>query len=398
MTRAAHGALGLLALLVASLAAAQGNANPNTYSGVQVAVGACLAPPPPAGRDVGTAILTAVISKGVNLLGAALTKAGQDETLRAIGSRNLQGGSGPFPACVQVVRGRFLSQRPEAEPSWFARLSLPANASRKLFDSGIWPAELPDFFFEGAFVTSVDKSALTIRPLQAVMFSVQSAGESFSLRQTSERSVSMFFALSPPGTSPNLTTNPAATVILGPMTLGQVLKYPPGTNETSTPYESAWFTLAEAEARKPLTMTAMIAETRSGNQFLAFLGSIFNDETVKKEITDKANLIIIPGAADAAREKEAVTQRTAATTADQKLVDALNKLRTCKAASSADALSKASEAKIALRDYITADRAQARPAAKVPAELVDQIQLFSPSAVGTQCGAVYNRITGETLP
>jgi hypothetical protein len=118
----------------------------------------------------------------------------------------------------------------------------------------------------------------------------------------------------------------------------------------SFPYEASWFTLSEADARKPLTVTAMISETQSGSPFLAFLASVFNDDSVKKAITDKANVIVVPGVRETAEAGAVAQQRTLSDKADTAMADAIVKLRACHAAgSAADALSKGAEAKVSLR-------------------------------------------------
>jgi hypothetical protein len=391
----------LTLILVAHLAAQPASAakevppEPNNYSGIQVALGACVTQSD-AGKGLGSTVLTAMISKGVNLLGAALTAAGSDKTWKTTGSRNIEVGSGTFPACIQVVRGRFRTDAPlDAEPGWTSEMSLPAGAYDTLKSNGLWPAERPAFFFEGALVPSGDKSAMTVRPLYAVLNAVQ--GDR-ALRADDERGVVLFFAFSRAGVSPNLEANPAATVVIGSMRPGRIMKFSGSpTKGYGTPFEASWFTLSEADARKPLTVTAMLSETQSGSPFFAFLASVFGTDAVKNAVTDKATVLLVPSAAEEASRTQQAAQTTAAAAADDKLEKALAKLAACKKAG-ADALSAGAEAKSALRDYLVADSTLPSPVKKVTAGTIGRINLFTPSAIAQGCADVYHDITGETLP
>lgn len=363
------------------------------YEGVQVGVGHCVTSQPPTGKGLTDTVLTALVSKGVNLLGNALSEAGNDKTWKTVASRNLSGGA-VFPACVQVVRGRFATDKPAAEAPWLKEYAPSEDAYTLLKRNGLWPADKPDFFFEGAIVLSEDKTAATIRPVLAVLNKPQGT------RGTSgaERSVVGLFAFSTAGTRPDLDTNPAATVVLGTMWPGQILKFPSAGEmpASSTPYESSWFTLSEADARNPLTLTALVAETQPGSAFFAFLASIFNDESVKSAATDRANVIFVPGAREAAEKTRTGEQRTAADSADTKLADAIGKLAECKAADN-DGLAKAVAAKTALRGYLAADAALPNPMKKIRDQDIDLINIYVPAEVSARCNDLYEKLTGKRL-
>jgi hypothetical protein len=293
---------------------------------------------------------------------------------------------------VQIVRGRFKTDVPPTEGSWLE--DLKAGAFDRLKANGVWPADKPDFFFEGAIVTSEDKTAATVRPMLAVMYAPQGDRSTGG----SERSVTIFFAFSSAGTRPNLDTNPAATVVLGPMSLGLVQRYPTqgGSNKSSTPYEASWFTLSEADARKPLTVTGMIAETQSGSSFFAFLASIFNDEAVTKATADMANVILVPGARATVEANEIKEQRTAADKVDTTIADAIVKLTACHAAGK-NALAKGAEAKVSLRAYLAADDALPTPLNKIDDKAVALIDLTSPDTIADRCNELHEKLTGKRL-
>jgi hypothetical protein len=259
----------------------------NTVSGVQIGLGSCVSLDTQAARNLPAVVFTGLVSEGLNLLGTALSQAGSDMTWTAQGARNLPAhADAAFPKCVQVVRGRFRTDTRRAAGDALKGLSLPEDALGAFEANGIWLADRPDFVFEGRIVMSEERTAAAIRPLYAVM-SRPIEDRAFG-KGGKERSVVAFLAFSTPGHMPTLETNPAATVVLGPMKPGQAFKFPPGSDNNkyvSTTYDTPWFTLAKADAEGPLTVTAMVAETQPGNEFAKFLATILNRPDVKSEIT-----------------------------------------------------------------------------------------------------------------
>lgn len=364
-----------------------GLAAPNVTAGVQIGVGACVTTATPGGRGLADAAVGAIVSKGLNLLGNALAEAGKDKTSKAIGARNLAGGDIPLPACIQVVRGRFRTDAATGNEPWLE--GVRSGATPRLNANGIWLADKPDFFFEGAVVASGDRTALTVRPLMAALNKPQDAGT----YRGNERSTVLFLTFTRPGTSPNVESNPSATLVLGSLAPGDVLQYPAAPEVgQSSPYEAAWFSMSEADARKPLTVTALISETAPGSPFLTFLGTILNDDAVRKAATDTAKLVLVPGAAVEAEAAQAKEMASAADKADSTLADAISKLAACFTAG-AD-LGKAAAAKSALRAYLAAVPA-AR--AKIDAKAVDTIDLSAPDTVKQRCSDVHERLTGKPL-
>ncbi|WP_068073560.1 MULTISPECIES: hypothetical protein [Novosphingobium] len=380
----------LAGALASPLAAKPAPPVQNVSPGVQVGVGDCVSQANPS-RGIAGAVLPLLVSKGVNLIGRALSEAGQDKTWKAMGSRNLDGA---VPQCIQIVRGRFQTNTPPASaPAGFESLSLPATAFDKLKSNGIWLADKPDFFFEGALVISNGGTAATVRPLQTVMFTPQ--GERAFRGQT--RSVVLLFAFSGAGENPNLDSNPAATITLGEMQPGQVLKFASDANGQATSYEAPWFTLSEDDVKKPLTITALLSESQPGSPFFAFLASIFNDDAVKKEITEQANLVFVPGAQTAANAVKQQADLSALGVAEEKFGSALAALVACSKAGS-DAVAEGVTAKAALRAYAAADAALPTPSKKVDETKIAQISLLAPSGIANNCQAVYRQLTGEDVP
>ena len=199
-----------------------------------------------------------------------------------------------------------------------------------------------------------------------------------------------------PGEDPNLDGKPGATVNLGTMVVGRPVRY--ATELTpSTPYESQWFALSDADAKKALTVSALESETQPGSEFFKFLASVFNRADVTKAINDKLNSIVIPSVGAQNAQTAAQSLADLQNAADQKLQDALSKLALCKSGG-VSALANAEAAKEALRAYELADEKLPHPTAKISSALIDSITLTAPSKVAQQCGSAYRSITGESAP
>ena len=104
---------GLSACVPAHTPTVPAAATPNIVEGMQVGVGDCVTTQPPTGKGLTDTVLTALVSKGVNLIGNALTEAGKDKTWKVMGSRNLAGGAS-FPVCVQVMKANTPAVAPVA--------------------------------------------------------------------------------------------------------------------------------------------------------------------------------------------------------------------------------------------------------------------------------------------
>ena len=62
----------------------------------------------------------------------------------------------------------------------------------------------------------------------------------------------------------------------------------------------------------------MLSETQSGSALFAFLASVFNSDAVKKSVTEKATVLLVPSVAQDTKAKEEAAARTAAGAADGK--------------------------------------------------------------------------------
>ncbi|WP_148278575.1 hypothetical protein [Burkholderia sp. KJ006] len=365
--------------------------------GMQLALGPCLVAKPPTpstqgGKEklIADAIAGTVITAGVNYLGKALTAAGASKTWTITSSRNLQTTSDAFPNCVLVVRGTFVTVG-TSKVDWTAPVGWPSTLPSELGNRGVWLSGAPDFIFEGEFITSVDKTAMTIRPIIA---SYTRPIGTRTFRWGDERNVALFFAITPPGTKPTLDNAPAATVILGELTPSRQYRYESSTTYSS-PYESPWFSISKADVVRPLTVTAMVSETQGENEFLSFLGTTFSDSRVTAAETTQLSQILIPSVGRQAAADNAAKSVTAANDADSKFGLAISKLNACKVAGDAANVATAgADARSALRNFMIADSLSPTPSGLVTQSMVDQIDLTQQSnAIKVACTKVLSSIT-----
>jgi len=373
----------------ASSASARPRGSDDIVDGVQVGVGSCSfveARDDETKSRIFAAIATAAISKGVNLLASAVTEAAKAKTWSATGARNFEASSDKFPQCVQVARGRFYSKDAVVGP-WVQSWKGNANALR---ENGLFLADTPDFFFEGEISLSSDKSALAIRP---VFSSFNRPIGTRWLRPGRARSIAVFFAITPPGTSPNLANAPAASLVLGELQPAASKIYAQGGKTYRSPLESTWFTLTKTEARKPFTVHALVTETQGASAFLAFIGSVLSEDKVKQEIAAQANQLVVPGAAAAAAAAEAQTTATNDNSADQKFATAVAKLDTCRAATTG-VVAAASEAKIALRNYMLADQAldEKSRTGLITEDQLNKLDLTNAATLKVSCEELYQHL------
>ena len=365
--------------------------------GMQLALGPCLVAKPPTPstqgdkqKSIADAIAGTVITAGVNYLGKALTAAGASKTWTITSSRNLQTTSDTFPSCVLVVRGKFITAG-SSRLDWTEPAGWPPTLPSDLQKRGIWLSGAPDFIFEGEFITSVDKTAMTIRPIIA---SYTKPIGTRMLRWSDERNVALFFAITPPGTKPTLDNAPAATIILGELTPSRQYRYESSTTYSS-PYESPWFSISKADVVKPLTVTAMVSETQGENEFLSFLGTTFSDSKVTSAETTQLSQILIPSVGQQAAADSAAKSATAANDADTKFGLAIAKLNACKAASdAANVASAGADARSALRNFMIADSLSPTPSGLVTQSVINQIDLTQQSsAIKAACTKVLGSVT-----
>ena len=370
-----------------------------TVDGIQVGVGDCLTVSPASATDTHknaiAAIASAGVSQGVNYIGKALTAAGAAKTWTATGSRNFQAKTDGFPQCVIVARGTFETHA-MAAAVWTAEDPWPKDTPAKLFSTGLKLHDAPAFLFEGQIVGSIDKSALTVRPLTAT-FSKPIGTRWF--RWGKERNVVVFLAITDPGTKPTLDTAPAATLVLGKFDEDTTRQYDAdlkdgGGAPISSAFESPWFSLAKSDSIKPLTISVMLSETQDESDFLTFLGSVLSDSNASAAATNGLTTLLVPSAREQSNQAAKTKANAADNDADTKLADVMVKLDACSTATGSAAITAGAAARTSLRDYLAADQAKATPEGIVDAKMIATIDPQKGSAaVIAACKSIEAQLT-----
>ena len=355
----------------------------------QVAVGKCVFERTPeiAFTAVASALLSSVISQGVNRIGTALEEAAKDEEKGVLASRNVEVSSKSLK-CIQVVRGWFfldpasITKNEERAKVWHSSEFITSEKHRKLFQNQLWIAAPPDFIFEGAFDVASDKTALTIVPQY-----VRLDEPLFARRLRSERSryVTLFFAFAKPEESLALPTNPAAALDLGKLEPGtpkddyaSVDALPPNAINR-WPGETDWFQLQLAAEKQPLTIGAYVQEKQGASAHLKFVAEVFKG--AKTDITSTLQTALVPQKRQAAQRAAWSAQEKAADAYDTAYVVALKKLEGCVAGGDTKTLAK--DARSAMRGLNAA--ARAADESKVFGDgLFDAIQIKSAANVVQQ--------------
>jgi hypothetical protein len=365
-------------------------------AGLQIAVGDCMVVPPPLepkAQDKGTKALleagaAALISQGVNYLGKAATAAGASKTWKIQASRNFQTSNNQFPKCIQVVRGRF-NTAGALDTAWIPAKSSgwPSDTKTRLAERGVYLTDRPDFLFEGQIVPSVDNVSLAIRPGIATYLAPI---DTRFLRPSKERNIALFFAFTPPGTKPTLEDNPGAVLMLGALQPMSTRTYAVN-GETSSPYESTWFSVKREDAVKPLTLSVLMTETQGEQAFLTFMGSLLSDpKVVAAANADLANRLI-PSVREANQNDAAVKENGAIVKRNAAYLTVRTKLEECAKATSVKDITKAAEeAAAAMATYDDADRGTPSAYGDLNPGLIDLRN--KPSNVKSVCKRLFDQL------
>lgn len=283
--------------------------NPLAIQTVRVVFGECVFRDTELQSPILAALLPFLIEKGFNAVATALKAAGERDVDTIGGWGNFVVESSP-PKYVQVVRGRFLTDMSAfftgrglpPRPPWTNEMKLGESEWQNMIrDSGIYPADRPDFFFEGRFriVESAGSIAMAIAPRYA--FLGRPIDPVFSDGRNATRDVLISFAFND-GTEKK-PTDPGTDIQLGALPIGRPLHYlpiRPANNEQNgpapyraadfgraSPFESRLFSFA-VNSKQGKTGFVQVTETRDGNETAAFLAEAFNavDDTVKTRILE----------------------------------------------------------------------------------------------------------------
>nr|WP_314524974.1 hypothetical protein [uncultured Brevundimonas sp.] len=384
--------------------------------GTQTTFGPCLG----GESAVVAAVMSAVVSKGVNRIGTALKSAAEANTSTTLARRNLEiSNQGPLGPCVYVARGWFHRQPPKfageagGPSAYIARAGSQtdtvypydrAGELGVLWRAGLYLAATPDFFFQGSVTRTTGNTAYSVRPTLAWLAEPLVAN---TLRSDA-RSVLVSFAVVPID-KPATLEKGGSTVVVGQLVPGELRRFPretcvarmrqsaegptqsgcsgEATSEDYTivrgAYESEWFTVGLSAERQPMTLLALVTETRDASAFLGFVADVFaaSEAPISTAIQNE----IIPSAAAAADETEQAASEALQTAMDTAYGTAVTALDDCIANPSL--APKRAAARVALRGFTAAARRAEHP---TPDLLAVEIDLAGTDA--TSCTAARTSI------
>lgn len=342
----------VLAVLVSGCTHVTGGGSPpnglsrdNAVYDTRTSMGPCLGQ---AHASLAGAIASSIVASGVNRIGAALEEAAKARTDTTLAQRNLLlSNGGQLGPCVFVARGWFNSGN--GSGSGLGEFAGDAAALRGL---GLDLAAEPDFYFEGQVFSTRNRTVHTIAPLRTRF------GEPLVTNDIrgDRRSLSVSFAFVPQGKTVTTATG-GTTVVLGnmepgdtresdavwcAMALGAAAATAPCTGAETGAYgfvlgqeQSEWFSVELTPDLQPMTLAALVTETREPSAFLGFVAAIFKEN--QAAITSEAQGALVPSVAEANREAELTARDQAEATYDAAWSKASTTLTTCAAAGSAPA-------------------------------------------------------------
>jgi len=344
----------------------------------EVTLGKCLRTP---GESVlAPAILSALISQGVNRIGASIKKASQKETSISLAKRNAELSNIDFGPCLIVARGSFY-RKPYSDKNFDhskhyttkkgSGFSYDENDNVILMrNQGLHLASTPDFYFEGSFEKASEHTAssMVVRPLYAYLG--KPIAESRLTKN--QRNIMLSFAINDGGSSTDFSKGAGASIVIGSMKTGQSKIFPKKPNKNITanqiirsPHESDWFTLVLQDTPKPKNIQVLVSETRDENKFWEFVGGVFSE--TKDEITKELQNTLVSSKRDQ-------IEATALSTYDTAYVEAATKLKTCSDKTSQD-LKAALEAQNAIKTLLSARNDIGSPRDTLDGTEVSEIKL-----------------------
>lgn len=365
----------------------------------QVSIGQCVFSKEPESAvlaAIGSALLSSVISQGVNYLGTVLEESAKEKEIGVLASRNVEVNQISFGPCIHLVRGWFYldpthsTEKTNESKVWFKEVFINEDKWAKLFQNQLWLAATPDFVFEGRLdVAKSDNTALTVVP-QFVQLNDPLFTRKF--RSEKERYVSLFFAFADAKDSLALPDKAAASVIVGKLEPGKPIIYPlpkilPRGTINRWPHETDWFTLALPKENKPFTIGGYLQEKQSASEHLKFIAAVFGG--AKGEITTALQTSLVPSKKDEAAEANKSAAEKAADGFDDALAAAIIELDKCIAGGDA---ATASKVRKAMRGLNSAARGINKPE-KFTNKVIETIKVTGASIeIKAACNAVRDSI------
>jgi hypothetical protein len=339
-----------------------------------------------------------------------LKTAGESQTtISPPATVNIVARNGQVPVCVQIMRGRFYANAADYDiaraASWGTPMQLDATAIGRLGTvAGFYPADRPDFLFEGYLARAEGTEAVTLVPRYVAL---NRPMERPTLSFDDTRHLALAFDLFGPNITSSAQPVASAALVLGRLGSGAVLCLPPQDGEARSPggscraiatptptpgappsppggfgsfgnvpapgqapqpqaalpvainwrspnlFEATWFTLPVASQTAAYSLRAVVTETRQGSDFAAFLGRSFDASKagLTTALTDAAQNAVSQERRDTVATETAARRRTALTAHNTALTAAIAKLSDCAAATNAVPLSQAArEARLAQQE------------------------------------------------
>lgn len=342
--------------------------------------------------SLATTVASSVIATGVNRIGTALEEAAKARTDSALAQRNiLLSNRGALGPCVFVARGWF--HVGGGSGGALGKFDKDDEALRSL---GLNLAAEPDFYFEGLVYAANNRTAYTIAPVRTWFGEPQVSNRI----RGDQRSISVSFAFVPLG-KPIATTTGGTTVVIGSMEAGEERLSTPVwcaralggsagndcTGSETDAYgfilgqdQSEWFTVALTPDLQPMTLAALVTETRDASAFLGFVAAVFKKN--EASIASEMDGALIPSVRDANRETEQTAREAAEGQYDGAWSKANVALTACNAQGSAAATWLT--ARTELRTFIQIGRRAERTVAPLEAAL-NGIRLDDGAAARAAC-------------
>ena len=314
--------------------------------------------------ELATTVAATAIATGVSRIAAAIRAAADEETRQVIARRNIEVSRRGFGPCLLIARGWFLEARSTINGKTYRKA--PASTFKhdegisRIHQQGLLLASTPDFFFEGRFKTSSDKSVMSLQPIYAYLGTPIVTN---SLNSNGDRNILVSFAVTKATKSADLTKGQGSTVILGKLETNAGKSFVTNESDLFTcdqkpcsaakspqlrirgPQESEWFGTQVSEEAQPMTLQALVSETRGADEFLSFIGEVFGG--VSDELTERLQASLIPSVGDAEAESRRTEAENALSAYESAYADALLKLDDCLAGDPSPA--RAAAAKVAMR-------------------------------------------------
>jgi len=326
-------------------------------------------------------VVPQLISTGLDLLGNALRKAGEEDTQSYICHLNFDAPPDKPESCIQVVRGNFMRSRALVKSGLVKPQGMrDEEVANRLTKLQIYISDRPQFFLELRVRQSADGSALALAPSYLEYNSLLKTGKLPS--NPPKRGLAVQLSFHKPGVKPDGNEAVGAPLVLGNFHAGTHRSYLSTKIDNISDWrpekETIWFPhygakVAAAEKagkdkdqvrsgrdsalpKRPFTLTAIITEVRDANKLLLAMANLF--DAAKPTLQTELEKLALESKRKEAELTQLQTESTNSTAYYNAWVDAETKILTyCKESKSGDTaddkkdrLTKSKDARVAQLD------------------------------------------------